>query len=95
MMNYYDPCYREVWSNYPQSTRRITEPQVDFMDIIEVRGIKHVNVKNLGILFKIWLIRKLYHLRSIMRKGRLPFMLTTKNRGYIKIQCHSTTWVFY
>jgi len=78
MMNYYDLCYREVWFNYPQLTRRITEPQVDFMDIIEARGTKLMNVRNLGILFKIWLIRKLYHLRSIMRKGKLSFMLTTK-----------------
>jgi len=79
MMSYYDLCYKEDWFTYPQSTRRIIEPQVDSMDITEVGGIKRVNVRSLEISSKIWLIRKLYHLRSMLRKRRLLSMLTIKN----------------
>ena len=78
-MNYYDLYYKEDWFNYPQSTRRITEPHVDFVDITEAEGTKRANVKSLEILFKIWLIRKLYHLRSMLRKEKILFMLTMKN----------------
>jgi len=52
-MNYYNLCYREDWFSYPQSTKRITEPQVDFVDITEGEGTKHVNVRSLEISSKI------------------------------------------
>ena len=78
-MNYYDLCYREDLFSYPQSIRRIIEPQVNFVDITEARGTRRVSIRSSEILSKLWLIRKLYHLRSMLRKRRLLFMLTMKN----------------
>ena len=52
-MNYYDLCYKEDWFSYPQSIKRIIEPQVDFVDITEAGGTRCVSVKSSEILSKI------------------------------------------
>jgi len=75
--------------------KKTLELQVDFVDTIEVRGTKHVSVKNLGISFRIWWIIRPYHLRSLKRKEKLQSMLITRNWGYIRTQCHNIILVYY